>query len=116
VTKNREDKKEKLRKAREADKKEKETRKETILRLHAATALEIETAKKQDEILENTRITRSAITIDNENEKITIDDLPPSSTAPVALGSRSKRARAGTIDYRTLAGLSRTREEIERLN
>jgi hypothetical protein len=116
VAKNREDKKERLRKAREADRKEKEARKETVLRLHAATALEIEAAKEQDEILENTRTTRSAITIDNEDEKITIDDLPLFSTAPAALGGRSKRARAGTVDYRALAGLSRTREEIERLN
>jgi hypothetical protein len=79
-------------------------------------ALEIEAAKEQDEILEDTRTTRSAITIDNEDEEVTIDDLPPSSTAPAALGGRSKRARAGTVDYRALAGLSRTREEIECLN
>ena len=91
--------------------------------------MEIEAAKEQDKILEDTRITRSAITIDDENEEITIDDLPlpiddlppvddllPPSTAPTALGGRSKRARAGTVDYRALAGLSRTREEIERLN
>jgi hypothetical protein len=79
-------------------------------------ALEIETAKEQNKILEDTRTTRSAITIDNEDEEVTIDDLPPSSTAPTALGNRSKRARAGTIDYRALAKLSRTRKEIERLN
>jgi hypothetical protein len=28
----------------------------------------------------------------------------------------ARNARAGTVDYRALAGLSRTREEIERLN
>jgi hypothetical protein len=136
MAKDREDKEERLRKAREADRKEEEARKEAVFRSHAA-------AKEQDEILEDTRTTRSAITIDNEDEGITIDDLPlpiddlslpiddlplsiddlppvddlpPPSTAPVALGGRSKRARAGTVDYRALAGLSRTREEIERLN
>jgi hypothetical protein len=116
VAKDREDKEERLRKAREADRKEEEARKEAVFRSHAAAALEIEAAKEQDEILEDTRTTRSAITIDNEDEEVTIDDLPPSSTAPAALGGRSKRARAGTVDYRALAGLSRTREEIERLN
>jgi hypothetical protein len=60
-------------------------------------ALEIEAAKEQDEILEDTRTTRSAITIDNEDEEVTIDDLPPSSTAPAALGGRSKRARAPAL-------------------
>jgi hypothetical protein len=109
VAKDRENKKERLRKAREADRKEKEVRKKAIFRLHAA-------AKEQDKILENIRITRLVTTIDNENEEVTIDDLPPFSTAPIALGGRSKRARAGTVDYRALAGLSRTREEIERLN
>jgi hypothetical protein len=81
-------------------------------------ALEIEAAKEQDEILEDTRITRSAITIDDEDEEITIDDLPPPSTAPAALGGRSKRARASTVNYRKLAGITtrRTRKEIERLN
>jgi hypothetical protein len=127
VAKDRENKKERLKKARETDKKEEKIRKEaktkkkTVFRSHAA--------KEQDEILKNTRITRSAITIDNENERITIDDLPfpiddlppvddllSLSTAPAVLGNRSKRARAGTVDYRALAGLSRTREEIERLN
>jgi hypothetical protein len=121
VAKDRENKEERLRKARETDRKEEETRKKAVFRSHAA--------KEQDEILENTKTTRSAITIDNEDEGITIDDLPlpiddlppvddlpPPSTAPAALGNRSKRARAGTVDYRALAGLSRTREEIERLN
>jgi IgA-specific serine endopeptidase len=126
MAKDREDKEERLRKAREADRKEEEARKEearkeeareeAVFRSHAAAALEIEAAKEQDEILEDTRTTRSAITIDDEDEEVTIDDLPPSSTAPAALGSRSKRARAGTVDYRALAGLSRTREEIECLN
>jgi hypothetical protein len=83
---------------------------------YSQALLEIEAAKKQDEILENIKITRSAITIDDEDEEITIDDLPPFSTAPVALGGGSKRARAGIIDYRALAELSRTREKIERLN
>jgi hypothetical protein len=46
VAKNREDKEERLRKAREADKKEKEARKETVFRSHAAAALEIEAAKE----------------------------------------------------------------------
>jgi hypothetical protein len=116
VAKDREDKEERLRKAREADGKEEKARKKAVFRLYAAAVLEIEAVKEQDEILENTRTTRSAITIDDEDEEITIDDLPPSSTAPAALGGRSKRARAGTVDYRALAGLSRTREEIERLN
>jgi hypothetical protein len=120
MAKDREDKEERLRKAREADRKEeearKEARKEAVFRSHAAAALEIEAAKEQDEILEDTRTTRSAIIIDDEDEEVTIDDLPPSSTAPAALGGRSKRARAGTVDYRALAGLSRTREEIECLN
>jgi hypothetical protein len=70
VAKNRENKKKRLKKAREADRKEKKAKKETVLRLHAATALEIEAAKEQDKILKNTKITRSAITIDNEDEKI----------------------------------------------
>jgi hypothetical protein len=116
MAKDREDKEERLRKAREADRKEEEARKEAVFRSHAA-------AKEQDEILEDTRTTRSATTIGDEEEEVTIDDLPPSvdnlppsSTAPAALGGRSKRARAGTVDYRALAGLSRTREEIERLN
>jgi hypothetical protein len=53
-----------------------------------------------------------------EDEEVTIDDLPPPSTAPAALGGRSKRARASTVNYRELAGITtrRTREEIERLN
>jgi hypothetical protein len=95
----------------------------TSLRSHAAAALEIEAAKEYDEILKDTRTTRLATTIDDKDEEVTIDDLPPSvddlppsSTAPAILGSRSKRARAGTVDYRALAGLSRTKEEIERLN
>jgi hypothetical protein len=136
VAKDRENKEKRLKKAREADKKEEKIRKETIFRSYAAATLKIETAKKQNEILENTKITRSVITIDNENEKNTIDDLPfpiddlpfpiddlppvddlpPPSTAPTALGNRSKRARADTVDYRALAKLSRTREKIERLN
>ena len=117
-----------LRKAREIDRKKKKVRKKAVFRSYAAATLEIETAKEQDEILEDTRITRSAITIDDKEEEITIDDLspvddlpsvddlPPLSTTPAALGGRSKRARVGTVDYRALAGLSRTREEIERLN
>jgi chromosome segregation ATPase len=115
MAKDREDKEERLKKARETDKKEEKVKKEAVFRLHAA-------AKKQDEILEDTRITRLAITIDDEDEKITIDDLPPIdnlpplSIAPAALGGRSKRARAGTIDYRAFTELSRTKEEIERLN
>jgi hypothetical protein len=123
VAKDRENKEERLRKARETDRKEEEARKEAVFRSHAAATLEIKGAKEQDEILKDTRTTRSAITIDNKDEEVTIDDLslpvddlPPSSTAPAALGSRSKRVRAGTVDYRALAGLSRTREEIERLN
>jgi hypothetical protein len=118
VTKNRENKEKRLKKARETDRKEEKVKKKAIFRLHAATALEIETAKKQDKILENIRTTRLAITIDNKNEKITIDDLPPSSTAPAALGNRSKRARASTINYRELAEITtrRTKEKIERLN
>jgi hypothetical protein len=116
VAKDREDKEERLRKAREADGKEEKARKKAVFRLYAAAVLEIEAVKEQDEILENTRTTRSAITIDDEGEEITIDDLPPSSTAPAALGGHSKHARAGTVDYRAPAGLSRTREEIERLN
>jgi hypothetical protein len=128
VAKDREDKEERLRKAREADRKEEEARKEAVFRSHAAAKEQDEeavfrshaAAKEQDEILENTRTTRSATTIDDEDEEVTIDDLPedlpPPSTAPAALGGRSKRARAGTVDYRALAGLSRTREEIERLN
>jgi hypothetical protein len=115
VAKDREDKEKRLRKAREIDKKEEKVRNEA--------------AKKQDKILEDTRTTRLAITIDDEDEEITIDNLPlliddllpvddllPSSTAPAALGGRSKRARAGTVDYRAFAGLSRTRKKIERLN
>jgi hypothetical protein len=109
MAKDRENKEERLKKAREADRKKKKIKKKTVFRLHAA-------AKKQDKILEDTRITRSAITIDNKDEKIIIDDLPPSSTAPIALGNRSKRARAGTVDYRALTRLSRIREEIKRLN
>jgi hypothetical protein len=128
VAKDRENKKKRLKKARETDRKEKKAKKEAVFRSHAA--------KEQDKILKNIRITRSTITIDNEDERITIDDLlfpiddlplpiddlppvddlPSPSTAPATLGNRSKRARAGTIDYRALAGLSRTREEIERLN
>jgi hypothetical protein len=104
----------------QSPKKKEKVRKEAIFRSHAA--------KKQDKILKDIKITRSAITIDNEDEGITIDDLSPIdnlppvddllpfSTAPAALGNRSKRARAGTVDYRALARLSRTREEIERLN
>ncbi len=116
MAKDREDKKERLRKARETDRKEKEIRKEAVFRLYTAAALEIEAAKKQDEILENTRITKSAITIDDKDEEVTLDDLLLSSPASVILGNRSKRARVDTIDYRALAGLSRTREKIERLN
>jgi hypothetical protein len=122
VAKDRENKEKRLRKARETDKKEKKVKKKAIFRLHAAVTLKIEAAKKQDEILENIKITRSVITIDNKDEKITIDDLPPvddispPSTAPIVFDSRSKRARAGIIDYRALARLSRIREKIERLN
>jgi hypothetical protein len=116
VANNREDKEERLRKAREADGKKEEARKKAVFRLHAAAALKIEAAKEQNEILENTRITRSAITIDNKDEEIIIDDLLLFSTAPIALGGRSKRARAGTVNYRALARLSRIKEEIERLN
>ena len=76
MAKDRENKEKRLKKAREADKKEEKIRKETIFRSYAAATLKIETAKKQNEILENTKITRSVITIDNENEKNTIDDLP----------------------------------------
>jgi hypothetical protein len=57
VAKNRENKEERLRKAREADKKEEKVRKKAVFRLHAAVALEIEAAKEQNEILENIRIT-----------------------------------------------------------
>jgi hypothetical protein len=97
VAKDREDKEERLRKAREADRKEEEARKEAVFRSHAA--------KEQDEILEDTRTTRSAITIDNEDEGITIDDLPlpiddlppvddlpPPSTAPASVLNRSNRS------------------------
>jgi hypothetical protein len=117
MAKDREDK-EKARKeeARKEKAKKEEAREEAVFRSHAAAALEIEAAKEQDEILEDTRTTRSAIIIDDEDEEVTIDDLSPSSTAPAALGGRSKRARADTVDYRALAGLSRTREEIECLN
>jgi hypothetical protein len=107
-----------------ADKK----KKKTIFRLHATAALKIEAVKEQNKILENIKITRLAITIDNEDKEIIINDLPfvddlppvddlsPLSTAPAILDGRSKRARAGTIDYRALTRLSRIREEIERLN
>jgi hypothetical protein len=111
VAKDRENKEKRLRKAREADRKEKKA----VFRLYAA-------AKEQDKILENTKITRSATTIDNEDEEVTIDDLsedlPPLSTAPAALGDRSKRARANTINYRELAGITtrRIKKEIECLN
>jgi hypothetical protein len=74
-----------------------EARKEAIFRSHAAAALEIEAAKEQDEILEDIRTTRSAITIDDKDEEVTIDDLPPPSTAPAALVGRSKRARASIV-------------------
>ena len=72
----------------------------------------------QDEILEDTRVTRSAISIDDEDEGVTIDNLPPSSTAPAALSGCLKQARASTVNYQELAGIStrRTREEIESLN
>jgi hypothetical protein len=116
VAKDRENKEERLKKAREADRKEEEIRKEAVFRLHAAATLEIETAKEQNEILKNIRITRLAITIDNKDEEVTIDDVPPSSIAPAALGNHSKRSRIGTVDYRALAKLSRIREEIKRLN
>jgi hypothetical protein len=115
VTKNRENKKERLKKARETDRKEEETRKKAIFRSHAA-------AKEQNEILENTKITRSATTIDNKDEEVTIDDLPenlpPPLTAPAALDSRSKRARASTVNYRELAEIitRRIKEKIECLN
>jgi hypothetical protein len=116
MAKNREDKKERLKKAREADKKKEKARKEAVFRLYAAAALKIEAAKEQNEILEDTRTTRSAIIIDDKDEEVTIDDLPPSLTAPAAFGGRSKRARAGIIDYRALAGLSRIKKKIECLN
>jgi hypothetical protein len=111
VAKDRENKEKRLRKAREADRKEKKA----VFRSHAA-------AKEQDKILENTRITRSATTIDDEDEEVTIDDLsedlPFLSIAPVALGDRSKYARVSTVNYRELAGIitRRIREEIECLN
>jgi hypothetical protein len=75
-------------------------RKEAVFRSHVAAALEIETTKEQDEILEDTRLTRLAITIDDKDEEITIDDLLPvddllsPSTSPATIGNRSKRARA----------------------
>jgi hypothetical protein len=78
-------------------------RKEAVFRSHAAVALEIETTKEQNEILEDIRSTRLVITIDNEDEEITIDDLLPVddllplSTAPAVLGDRSKRARAPVL-------------------
>ena len=101
--KDREDKEERLRMARETDREE------------AVAALGTEA---QDEILEDTRVTRSAISIDDEDEEVTIDSLPPSSTAPAALSGRSKQARASTVNYRELAGISTrcTREEIDSLN
>jgi hypothetical protein len=46
VAKDREDKEERLRKARETDRKEEKVRKEAVFRLHAAAALEIEAAKE----------------------------------------------------------------------
>jgi hypothetical protein len=46
MAKDREDKEERLRKAREADRKEEEARKEAVFRSHAAAALEIEAAKE----------------------------------------------------------------------
>jgi hypothetical protein len=44
--------------------------------------------------------------------------LPPSSTAPAVLDDHSKQARASTVNYWELAGISTccTREEIESLN
>jgi hypothetical protein len=75
VAKDRENKEKRLKKARETDKKEEKIRKEAVFRSHAAAALKIEAAKEQDKILKDIRITRSVITIDNEDEKDTIDDL-----------------------------------------
>jgi hypothetical protein len=115
VAKNRENKEERLKKAREADRKEEKVRKKIVFRLYTA-------AKEQDKILEDIKTTRLAIIIDNKDEKVIIDDLPknllPPSIAPVALGNRSKRARVNTVNYRELAGITirRIREEIERLN
>jgi hypothetical protein len=107
--KNCENKKERLKIAHKTD------REKTV------AALETEAVKKQDKILENTRITRAAILISDEDKKITIDDeldnLLPSSTAPAAL-SCTKCARASTVNYQELAGITthHTREEIEHLN
>jgi hypothetical protein len=53
----------------------------------------------QDEILENTKVTRSAISINDEDEGVTIDNLPPSSTALPVLSDCSKQARVSTVNY-----------------
>jgi hypothetical protein len=77
-------KKERLKMAHEADREE------------AVAALGTEV---QDEILEDTRVIRSVISINNEDEGVTINNLPPSSTAPAVLDDHSKQARASTVNY-----------------
>jgi hypothetical protein len=84
IVKDREDKEERLRMACKADREE------------AVAALGTEA---QDKILEDTRVTRSAISINNEDERVTINSLPPSSTAPAALNGHLKQARASTVNY-----------------
>ena len=109
IVKNCKNKKERLKIAHKTD------REKTV------AALETEAVKKQDKILENTRITRAAILISDENKKVTInnklDNLLSSSTASAVL-SYIKHTHTSTVNYQELTEITihYTREEIEHLN